>query len=314
MLLTAAEERRLKEEGDLLKRLALEEQGEQYPDDEEAGRRRQRQRQEGQGRQQGQRRPRRWLPPFRSNSGSTAPEEEEDDDDDEEEEEQAGRSPPLLRPPTNGGRGPAVSSFLSPTGPSRLRRLLPALLLFLAVLLLLVTGGVLLAVYHGKLVRVSEWMQARAPMSALYFCGFMALWVALCLPSTPVELTAGFVFGFPLAFAALAVGKPLGCCIAFGLGRCIAADSLRDGLLKRAHGEVGPRFGEWVGCRRKWLTQTHVEHNNKNTQSPHNTKNKQGPDASRRARALFLAMERHPWKMTLLLRFMYLPIAFKVNK
>lgn len=240
MLLTAAEERRMQADGDLLKRLALDDA------DVEAcgGRGRQRGRQQGQGQQPRQQtRPprRRWLPPFRSNSGSTAPDEDDEDDEGGDSEQAGGgRSPrlPLLRPPAHNGGG-LPSPAPSPAGPSRLRRLLPALLLFLAVLLLLVTGAALVAVYHKRLVGVSEWMQARAPVSAVYFCGFMALWVALCLPSTPVELTAGFVFGFPLAFAALAVGKPLGCCIAFGLGRCIAADSLRDGLLKRAHGEVG---------------------------------------------------------------------------
>ncbi len=222
ILLAAAEERLLEGE-----------------DEEEAGRRggggRSHQRPEERQQRQEERRRFWWPQPFRTNSGSTAPEEDEDEDEDEDEEDGSRSSP---RPPRLLHPSASSASHLSPH-PTRLRRLLPALLLFLAVAALLVTGGVLLAVYHGKLLGISEWMRARAPASAVYFCGFMALWVALCLPSTPIELMAGFVFGFPVAFAALAVGKPLGCCIAFLLGRCIAADSLRDGLLKRAHGEVG---------------------------------------------------------------------------
>lgn len=65
---------------------------------------------------------------------------------------------------------------------------------------------------------------------------------------------------------------------------------------------------------RIWLAAPNTRRTHTNQSQHTQNKHQQGPDASRRARALFLAMERHPWKMTLLLRFMYLPIAFKVRR
>ena len=96
----------------------------------------------------------------------------------------------------------ASSALLSPaTGTSRLRHLCPALSLFAVVVILLIVGGIFMALYHSKLLGLTTWMQDRAPVSALYYGAFVVLWVVLCLPSTFVELCGGFIFGTSLPFS-----------------------------------------------------------------------------------------------------------------
>jgi len=96
----------------------------------------------------------------------------------------------------------ASSALLSPsTATSRLRHLCPALSLFAVVVILLIVGGILMALYHSKLLGLTTWMQDRAPVSALYYGVFVVLWVMLCLPSTFVELCGGFIFGTSLPFS-----------------------------------------------------------------------------------------------------------------
>jgi hypothetical protein len=88
----------------------------------------------------------------------------------------------------------ASSSLLSPAR-SRMWLLCPVLSLLAVVSLLLVTGGTLLALFHSRLTDLMAWLQARAPLSALYYAAFTVLWVLLCLPSTLIELCGGFIFG-----------------------------------------------------------------------------------------------------------------------
>ena len=90
----------------------------------------------------------------------------------------------------------ASSALLSPPAvTSRLQHLCPALSLFAAVVILLAVGGIVMALYHSKLLGLTTWMQERAPDSAFYYGAFVVLWVVLCLPSTFVELCGGFIFG-----------------------------------------------------------------------------------------------------------------------
>lgn len=69
---------------------------------------------------------------------------------------------------------------------SRCRIACPIISLCAGVLALFITGGILLYFYHAQLFELSQWMKARAPLSALYYLLFTILWIVLCLPSTLV--------------------------------------------------------------------------------------------------------------------------------
>jgi hypothetical protein len=53
--------------------------------------------------------------------------------------------------------------------------------LFAVVVILLIVGGIFMALYHSKLLGLTTWMQDRAPVSALYYGVFVVLWVVVCL-------------------------------------------------------------------------------------------------------------------------------------
>eukprot|EP01052_Picozoa_sp_SAG31_P004547 SAG31_NODE_189_length_20842_cov_12.518151_15_plen_258_part_00 len=51
------------------------------------------------------------------------------------------------------------------------------------------------------------------------FLAFFVLWVLLTLPTTPLEIVAAYVYGFPLGAATGAIGKTVGSTAGFLLGR-----------------------------------------------------------------------------------------------
>lgn len=66
---------------------------------------------------------------------------------------------------------------------------------------------------------VLEWFQHHRDLGAWVFLPFEAVWVIILLPTTPIELACGFIFGWKLGFVLDFVGKLTGCIIAFSAGR-----------------------------------------------------------------------------------------------
>ena len=64
-----------------------------------------------------------------------------------------------------------------------------------------------------------EWIRRNTLIGALLFIPVEAIWVCVCFPTTPLELAAGYAFGVGFGFVVDTLGKLLGCCIAFSLGR-----------------------------------------------------------------------------------------------
>merc|ERR1712086_70994 len=66
------------------------------------------------------------------------------------------------------------------------------------------------------------WLQQMDQMTgAAAFYLFFVGWTMLCLPSTVVEISAGFLFPYPLALAVDVAGKSTGACISFQISRAL---------------------------------------------------------------------------------------------
>ena len=203
-------------------------------------------------------------------------EEEEDVDDapgDYEEEEEATAHP--------GGRRCKGAC-------ATLKKLRPVLCLLFAVASLLFGGSYLCVLYRRELLAASEYLRDHAPTSAVYYALIVMLWIVLCLPSTVIELVAGAIFSYPVALLTLTVGKQLGCTLAFVIGKLVATDAMRAAL-----GRHPPRASTDTARRRR-------------PPQPKPTSKRK-----RTIQAMFFAMEQHPWKITLLLRFLPVPISVK---
>ncbi|TFJ85388.1 hypothetical protein NSK_003347 [Nannochloropsis salina CCMP1776] len=105
--------------------------------------------------------------------------------------------------------------------------------LFFLVVLLLALGSVALAQYKDELLQGAQYIQDRAPLSAVYMALLLALWIILCLPATLLEVVAGMIYTWPVAFVSLTVGKQLGCNLGFSIGQCITTGSFQDNFLSK---------------------------------------------------------------------------------
>mmetsp|Transcript_7522 Transcript_7522/g.24107 ORF Transcript_7522/g.24107 Transcript_7522/m.24107 type:complete len:249 (-) Transcript_7522:320-1066(-) len=64
------------------------------------------------------------------------------------------------------------------------------------------------------------------PHGLLYYVLFLAGWTLCCLPTTPVEIAAGFTWSVGLSSTASSLGKTIGSCTAFALSRLLLAPLL----------------------------------------------------------------------------------------
>ena len=64
-----------------------------------------------------------------------------------------------------------------------------------------------------------DWIQHNLLVGALIFVPVEIIWVMLCIPTTPLELAAGYSFGFGWGFVVDSIGKLLGACASFFVGR-----------------------------------------------------------------------------------------------
>jgi len=175
------------------------------------------------------------------------------------------RQPPTVALPPLPPRGISTSSALGPSSAPRTWRAFLqnhrrfVFLLFL-VTALLVGGTFAMARYKDQLLQGAQYIQDRAPLSAVYTALLLILWIVLCLPATLLEVVAGMIYTWPVAVISITVGKQLGCNLGFWLGQCITTGSFKEAFLGRltqreqeargagiVEGEMGVVEGEVVG-------------------------------------------------------------------
>jgi uncharacterized membrane protein YdjX (TVP38/TMEM64 family) len=69
------------------------------------------------------------------------------------------------------------------------------------------------------LAEACQWIRHNTFLGALLFIPCEAIWVVSCVPTTPLELAAGYAFGVGAGFVVDTLGKLLGCTVSFVLGR-----------------------------------------------------------------------------------------------
>lgn len=68
-------------------------------------------------------------------------------------------------------------------------------------------------------LRLFTWLQTKGPLGVVYYALFLTLWTVACLPTTPLEIAAGYTFSSVSSVTASVVGKTAGSLGAFMLGR-----------------------------------------------------------------------------------------------
>ncbi|KAG8468319.1 hypothetical protein KFE25_013402 [Diacronema lutheri] len=71
-------------------------------------------------------------------------------------------------------------------------------------------------------LRVFVFLQTQGRLGAVYYSAFLTAWTLCCLPTTPLEVAAGYTFTPALSIGASIVGKTTGSLVAFALGRALA--------------------------------------------------------------------------------------------
>jgi len=81
-----------------------------------------------------------------------------------------------------------------------------------------------LGVIFTTLAEVCEWIRHNRVIGALIFVPVEVIWVVFCLPTTPLEVAAGYAFGLGCGFVVDSLGKLLGAVVSFLLGRYCLKD------------------------------------------------------------------------------------------
>lgn len=115
------------------------------------------------------------------------------------------------------GAGAAATEL---TALKRLRRLKRERAIIATLALLLCVGAATAAVvFRRPALRACAWIGERPPAAAgALYATFLALWLFCLLPTSLLEIAAGFIFGFWRAFAFSTLGKTLGSLASFGAG------------------------------------------------------------------------------------------------
>ena len=144
----------------------------------------------------------------------------------EEEEEQYTSDDLEDRPPTG------CVGFLQTRQFLRLSLLTWLKILFLLVVVTTFVVLIVLVPVKEVLVSISDWVKQQGPVGPIVYTLFLFVAILLCLPTTAIELIAGFSFGFWIALPVSYVGKNGGCIAAFLLGRLLGRRSVKK-LVRR---------------------------------------------------------------------------------
>lgn len=104
---------------------------------------------------------------------------------------------------------------------SRQRRRLAVCLVLVVGFFLALAAVARATAFTAALRSVLAWFQRHRTLGAWLFMPFEAAWIIVLLPTTPLELACGFIFGWQLGLMINLVGKLCGCLLAFaGARRC----------------------------------------------------------------------------------------------
>jgi uncharacterized membrane protein YdjX (TVP38/TMEM64 family) len=83
-------------------------------------------------------------------------------------------------------------------------------------------------------LNVTGQLQALGPVQGpVAYALFLAVWIVLCLPCTPIEIIPGFVFGFRTGWLVSLAGKSLGSLASMLLGRFVFRGPVERFVFKR---------------------------------------------------------------------------------
>ena len=123
------------------------------------------------------------------------------------------------------------------------------------------------------LIAASDWLKSQGVQGAIVVCLAEVIWIALCLPSTPIELLIGSTYGFGWGYVVDSIGKSTGCMCAFAIGRSVGREPVS-----------------------RWLERSYASG---------------GGRAHRLLRALDVAIATQGWRIVLPFQLAYVPIALK---
>jgi len=104
-------------------------------------------------------------------------------------------------------------------------------MLALAVITACCVGSALAVIFRKDVLRACYRIGRLPPVAGgLLFSGLLALWLTCLLPTSLLEIAAGYVFGFFWATVWSTVGKVAGSVISYAIGRC-ARSSVRRMIL-----------------------------------------------------------------------------------
>ncbi|KAK3283089.1 hypothetical protein CYMTET_9200 [Cymbomonas tetramitiformis] len=107
------------------------------------------------------------------------------------------------------------------------------LIAFISLASILCIGTVLKSYILSDLL---EWLRTTSPTSCIVYALILATWTTLCLPTTPFEVAAGFIYGIKTGLATATVGRVAGCCMAFTIGRAVVGpDRVRSWIESKGH-------------------------------------------------------------------------------
>mmetsp|Transcript_4772 Transcript_4772/g.15199 ORF Transcript_4772/g.15199 Transcript_4772/m.15199 type:complete len:342 (-) Transcript_4772:20-1045(-) len=115
-------------------------------------------------------------------------------------------------------------------------------LLVVGVLLLCSLGSTLAVLFRARVLEACYWLGRRPPLQGgLSYAALVAAWLVALLPTSLLEVAAGFVFGFWRAAFFSTLGKFVGSTASFGLGS-LFKNSVRRCVLP-APGEAAREHG-----------------------------------------------------------------------
>lgn len=110
-------------------------------------------------------------------------------------------------------------------------------LLAISVISLCALGSVLAVIFRKDVLRACYRIGRLPPVAGGFlFSGLLALWLTCLLPTSLLEIAAGYMFGFGWATLWSTVGKVAGSVLSYAVGRCARSSVRRNIIDDKEHG------------------------------------------------------------------------------
>jgi uncharacterized membrane protein YdjX (TVP38/TMEM64 family) len=97
----------------------------------------------------------------------------------------------------------------------------------------LVIPPLLLGLLPHQFLFVVKWIHSQGFLGIIYFILLMTVWIVCCMPTTPVELASGFLFGFWRSLIISLIGKTMGSLFAFLFGRFVFHKLVHENIMRK---------------------------------------------------------------------------------